>query len=210
MDFLKVDKKIPGQNYVCLSFVSPSDDIYEKKETFYFHKFLKSFADKYKYDFREMFKDYCDFKKQYSERLQDDFNKIVNNKTNIRGMKVRGVFETIEEAQERARKLRETDEYFHIFVGQVGHWIPVDPDPDLLENQEYMEKELNDLVRKNQENQVLAKKYFEERKQQLVEDAMAQGKTITDAEVNEILNNEIQEVSDKPSEKIFTADNISN
>lgn len=196
MDFLKVDKKIPGQNYVCLSFVSPSDDMYEKKETFFFHKFLKSAADKYKYDFREMFAEYCNFKKQYSDKLQEDFNKLVANKTNLRGLKVRGIFETLDEAQQRARTLRETDEYFHVFVGQVGYWIPFDPDPELLENQEYMESELNNLVKKNQENQVLAKKYFEDRKNQLVEDAMKQGKNITDQEIKEQLESEIQRIGD--------------
>ena len=38
-DFLEVDSKIPGQNYVCLSFVSP-EKILQKKEVFFVTKFL--------------------------------------------------------------------------------------------------------------------------------------------------------------------------
>ena len=33
-DFLEVDSKIPGQNYVCLSFVSP-EKVLKKKGGFY-------------------------------------------------------------------------------------------------------------------------------------------------------------------------------
>ena len=39
-DFLEVDSKIPGQNYVCLSFVSP-EKILKRKETFFTTKFLE-------------------------------------------------------------------------------------------------------------------------------------------------------------------------
>ena len=40
-DFLSVDNPIPGQNFVCLSFVSP-DKILPQKNTFFIHNFLKS------------------------------------------------------------------------------------------------------------------------------------------------------------------------
>jgi hypothetical protein len=188
MDYLKVDKKIPGQNYVCLSFVSPDDDIFEKKETYYFNKFLKSAAEKYKYDFNEMFKDYQDFKYKYAEKLQEDFSRLVNNKTNMQGIKVRGVFETIEEASGHAKHLRETDKYFHVFVGQVGYWLPFDPNPDMIKDQNYMEQQLNDLVRNYQENQIKAQQYFEERKQQMVEKAVKEGRQITQEEIDKGLD----------------------
>ena len=45
-DFLEVDNPIPGQNYVCLSFVSPEKEL-QKKDTYYIHSFLKEKADKY-------------------------------------------------------------------------------------------------------------------------------------------------------------------
>jgi len=38
-DFLEVDANIPGQNYVCLSFVSP-EKVIKRKETFFTTKFL--------------------------------------------------------------------------------------------------------------------------------------------------------------------------
>ena len=39
-DFLEVDQSIPGQNYVCLSFVSP-ENVLNNKELYYAHKFQK-------------------------------------------------------------------------------------------------------------------------------------------------------------------------
>ena len=41
IDYLEVDEAIPGQNYVCLSFVSP-EDLIESKEGFKVAKFLQS------------------------------------------------------------------------------------------------------------------------------------------------------------------------
>ena len=37
VDYLEVDNPIPGQNYVCISFVSP-DDIIKQKELFLFRR----------------------------------------------------------------------------------------------------------------------------------------------------------------------------
>ena len=39
VDYLEVDNPIPGQNYTCISFVSP-DDIIKQKELFLFNKFM--------------------------------------------------------------------------------------------------------------------------------------------------------------------------
>jgi hypothetical protein len=47
----------------------------------------------------------------------------------IRGLKVRGVFATLEEASKRAKKLQEVDPAFHVFVGEAGKRLPSDPEP---------------------------------------------------------------------------------
>lgn len=184
MDFLRVDQKIPGQNYCCMSFVSPLEDMFEKKETFCFNKFLKSAAEKYNISFHEIFRDYQDFKKNYADKLQEDFNRLVNNKTNIRGVKFRGSFDTLEEAQEQAKRLREGDKNFHVWVGQVGYWLPFDPDPDMVKDSRYIEDELNTLVKGYEENQIMAQKYFEDRKRNMMEKAVKEGREIKQEEVD--------------------------
>lgn len=64
----------------------------------------------------------------------------------ISAIKIRGVYETEEEAKKRALELQKIDPYFHIFIGDVGRWLPLDPAPDRAKNQVYYEKELNDLI----------------------------------------------------------------
>ena len=45
-DFLEVDREIPGQRFVCLSFVSP-EKVLQSKQKFIFHKYFTSKLDRY-------------------------------------------------------------------------------------------------------------------------------------------------------------------
>ena len=69
-----------------------------------------------------------------------------NFQTNTRGIKIRGSFQTQAEAQLRCRMLREIDPNHDIYVGQVGMWMPFDPDAYKTGKVEYMESELNNLM----------------------------------------------------------------
>ena len=51
IDYLEVDDAIPGQNYVCLSFVSP-EALIESKEAFKVAKFLQSVCKDKDMDFK--------------------------------------------------------------------------------------------------------------------------------------------------------------
>jgi hypothetical protein len=201
-DFLESDRTLPGQNYCCISFVSP-DDCIKQKELFMFHKFMtqacgeyelnideilkKSSEDlknkvcselrsklklalKYNYD---QFKDkYDDFKYKYGEELDNIYNKQTNFKTSVRGVKVRGVFDTYQEAENRAKILQKTDRSFHVFVGQVGFWLPWDPNADKIGNEEYGEDQLNTLMKEYRANEVRKDMFYEERKREKKDDAL--------------------------------------
>lgn len=91
-------------------------------------------------------------------------------KTNCKinpAFKIRGYFKTIEEAQEAAKKLQEKDPYFDIFLGQMGHWMPFNPDIDTVEEQVYREKELNELMQQYKKQKEEHDKLEEERRQKL-------------------------------------------
>jgi molecular chaperone DnaK (HSP70) len=92
------------------------------------------------------------------------------NKTTLSGIKVRGVFTTYEEACEHAKKLQGIDEYFNVFVGEMGKWLPFDPNPDsdLVKDSEYANEQLNTMMRSYMENQEKAKIYHEQRKNEMV------------------------------------------
>ena len=92
------------------------------------------------------------------------------NKTTLSGIKIRGVFSTYEEACAHAKKLQSVDSYFNVFVGEVGKWLPFDPNPDseAVKNSEYANEQLNSMMKSYMENQEKAKIYHEQRKNEMV------------------------------------------
>ena len=160
-DFLEVDSSLPGQNYVCLSFVSP-EDILNKKELYFINKFLTTFGKNYGLTEQECEDKYKDFMYLNQEKLEKEFYEKNNFQTTIRGLKVRGVYDTLKEAQVRAQVLQRKDPHFNVFIGQVGYWLPWDPNPHKVDKQEYAEKELNTLVQKYRENQDMKDEHFRE------------------------------------------------
>lgn len=126
-----------------------------------FKEFIKSEQDKY--DFKSILDDYKNFLDHNEEALQDKFNIENKFKTNVRGIKIRGSFNTQEEAELRAKNLREFDPSHDVFVGQVGMWMPFDPDAYKTGNVQYLENELNDLMHEKIKNESEAKNEFEER-----------------------------------------------
>lgn len=89
----------------------------------------------------------------------------------LRALKVRGVYPTKDEADARAKELQDLDPYFHVFVGEVGKWLPWDPDPNSVQDQEYQNRELNDLMKGYKDNLEKAKKMQQERKQDMIRKA---------------------------------------
>ena len=89
VDYLEVDDPLPGQDWVCISFVSPNDDV-ESKEHFSVAKFLQSVCKDKDMDFPKVIQQYKDFKYKHEEQLQRDFDEQNNFKTSLRGVKVRG------------------------------------------------------------------------------------------------------------------------
>ena len=166
-DFLEVDSKIPGQNYVCLSFVSP-EKILKRKEMFKTTKFLdyiinnqdqlvqdirqKMINNESAVNYENIEKMYEDWLYSNNESLETDFFELSDYQTTMRGLKVRGVYDSHKEANLRAQVLRRKDPSFNVFVGQVGYWLPWDPECESIPEQEYQEGQLNELVKKYKEN----------------------------------------------------------
>jgi hypothetical protein len=92
------------------------------------------------------------------------------NKTTLSGIKIRGVFETYNEACEHCKKLQSVDPAFNVFVGEMGKWLPFDPNPDsqAVKDSEYANDQLNNMMKGYLENQEKAKLYHEQRKNEMV------------------------------------------
>jgi hypothetical protein len=125
IDHLDEDTPIPGQNFACLSFLSPEG---------------------------------------------------IRNCT-TRGIKIRGVYATYEEACARCEELQGIDGNFDVHVAEVGKWGPWDPDPNSSKDQVYQEKELNDLMKGYKDNLTKAKKMQEQRKGDMIKTAAHEEKS---------------------------------
>ena len=111
--------KVPGQNFACVSFVSPTGN--QKNKSF--------------------------------------------------GMKIRGVFDTREEATSYVQRLIRLDPVFDIFVCDMYNWCLVPPDPEMIGDQTFQDETLHKIISEYRKNQIYAKEHFEERKRELMEQA---------------------------------------
>uniref|UniRef100_A0A6C0LXD7 Uncharacterized protein n=1 Tax=viral metagenome TaxID=1070528 RepID=A0A6C0LXD7_9ZZZZ len=218
-DFLESDDQIRGQNYVCLSFVSP-ENVLKNKNVFFVHEFMKKMAEKYDLSSEDIEDKYKDFLYSNGEQLEDMFHKENDFKTSVRGLKVRGVYDSLKEAQVRAKVLQRKDKNFNVFVGQVGFWLPWDPHPHKVDNQEYFESELNNLVKKYKENQEDKEQHFRENidyvkgqaeekaKKQKLEQKLEQGSLVNNLEENSLEKNNLEEnnLSDDVKKSLESSD----
>jgi hypothetical protein len=188
-DYLEADAAIRGQNFVCLSFISP-EKVLKNKEIFRATKFLEylfsgqstegspspaqvarenMLKDPSIITYEKVAEMYEDWKYSREEDLESEFQEKNDFHTTMRGVKVRGVYDTHREATVRAQVLQRRDPNFHVFVGQVGYWLPWDPTADKIQEQEYQESQLNTLVKKYNENIEQRNDHFEEVKREKLE-----------------------------------------
>ena len=264
--WLESDKEIPGQKYICLSFLSP-EKVLANKDVFFFNRFLTNYEVEYKVSASEKFlmdqvqqvtkaitkvedllansgyiepkaapvadlsgapvadvsganplskEDAAKAAKQWrddslkilqevraslSKNAADDLAVYVKNnmrdfketsiqeayenfmfknrkkleeefftknefRTSIRGLKVRGVYDTAAEAGARAKTLQKLDPYFNVYVGQMGFWLPWDPEPSEVADQEYAEDQLNTLMKNYKQNESQKEALYEEQKRE--------------------------------------------
>lgn len=235
--YLEADKEIPGQHYVCISFISPNKVLKEKAH-FFFSEFLKDYAVQYKIkatesflmsqvakvqsaltgaqdvlenlvlksaagataidlsgalaaikdtrvaitrdvaadleahvkaemsDFREstLTEAYETFLFKNKKKLEESYFEKNEFQTTVQGVKVRGVYDTYGEAVARAKQLQKLDPSFNIYVGQVGFWLPWDPEPHEVADQEYADEQLNQLMKKYKENETTRDELYAQHK----------------------------------------------
>jgi hypothetical protein len=210
-DYLDVDKPLPGQNFYCISFVSP-DKVLNQKEQYFFHHYVKNNVAKFRNIFNTQFSsiiDKCEdgtvdisqiialkkqldetcngelvsldaFKEKYEdfkfadeEKLSESFDKSNNFQTSVRGVKVRGVFDSKREADVRAAVLQRQDPSFDVFIGQVGYWCPWEPNAQKIQDIEYLNNDLNKLVKEYKNNEVKKDMFYQEQKTQRQKDALS-------------------------------------
>ena len=207
-----MEKFVQFLNFVSFKYNMSFDDL-----TNDFKEFVKEEKDTLsKSSMKDEYKTFLDHNE---EELEKTFG--INNQfqTFTRGLKIRGVYPTLEEAELRCKMLREVDSNHDIYVGPVGLWMPWEPEAYKTGRVEYMEEELNQLMHEKAKNESNAKTAFDQRvketKQKAIEEnikkAEKSGNTLTqsiDKEGNLIgVNNSTsQDFASKDPETISAAD----
>ena len=110
---------------------------------------------------------YDDFLFKNQTKLEEEFFAKNEFRTSIRGLKVRGVTGTHGEAVAMSKKLQRSDTIHNIFLGEVGKWLPWDPKPHQVQEQEYAEDQLNTLMKRYKDNEDARDKFVSEQRQEL-------------------------------------------
>ena len=151
-----MEKFVSFLNFLSYKYNLKFDDVYSD-----FTEFVQEEkGDLSKLNITDDFKSFVD---KNEEDLDAKFNVAHNFQTSTRGVKVRGIFPTLEEAELRCKLLREQDPSHDVFVGPVGMWMPWDPEAYKTGRVEYLEEELNKLMSEKIKNETNAKTTFDER-----------------------------------------------
>ena len=150
-----LEKFIQFINFISYKYNIKSDDIHEQ-----FKKFVDSERATLKKTVEDDYKTFVD---NNEERLEKTFSEQNKFQTSVRGLKVRGVFPSQQEAELRCKMLREIDPNHDVYVGPVGLWMPFHPEAYKTGNVQYLESELNDLMHEKKKNDDKAKVEFDKR-----------------------------------------------
>jgi hypothetical protein len=142
-------------NYISYKYDIPTDEMMNEMK-----EFASTETAKMHQSVEDDFKNFMD---RQEDDLEKEFSKAHEFQTSVRGLKVRGVFPTQEEAEMRCKMLREVDPNHDVYVGPVGVWVPFHPEAYKTGRVEYLEKELNDLMHEKQKNEEKAKQEFDNR-----------------------------------------------
>jgi hypothetical protein len=174
-----------------------------------FTQFLNFVSYKHNINFDEVMKDFQEYTKSEKEtfttnyvrdeyknfldanedRLDDEFNSVHEFQTSTRGLKIRGVYSTQQEAELRCKLLREVDPNHNVYVGPVGMWMPWEPEAYKTGRVEYLEEELNQLMSEKNKNESAAKTQFEKRVLEAKRDAIEENKKMAKESGNKLTQN---------------------
>ena len=98
--------------------------------------------------------------------------RVKGSEPGVRGLKVRGVYATREEAETRCKYIRDSvDNKFDVFLGEVGKWLPWD-NREHVEEEVYADQALNNLMNSYLKQQELSKEELEKRRRADVEESV--------------------------------------
>jgi len=186
-DFTKsIDKFTQFLNFVSYKYNLQFDKLMED-----YTEYMKS--EKGKFNDMVIFDEYKNFLDAKEETLEEEYNISQNFQTNTRGIKIRGAYSTQPEAELRAKLLREVDPNHNVYVGPVGMWMPWEPEAYKTGRVEYLEEELNQLMKEKNKNEKYARDAFLQRVKDSKIKAIEENKKLAKETGNKLTQNVTEE-----------------
>jgi hypothetical protein len=134
----------------------------------------------------------------YVDELKKGNKEEYSTDDDVLAFKFRGAYKTFEAASKHAEQLRDIDPSHHIYIMEGSKWcaFKIKDDNKFIEQTEHANTELNDMMKKYEENQVKAKLYHEFRKNQMVKQSLEENLE-NRIKIIEETNTELVNVTDK-------------
>jgi hypothetical protein len=162
MQWTDYDFKVKGlehlADYIAKKYSLKIDDVMKDV-----HDFEKTHRDEIKKS--DIPEQYQVFLLKHEKEVQEAFDKANNFQCNIRGVKVRRAFPSYEEAQLWCKVLQRKYPKDNLMIGRMGCWLPWEPSEHLMENVEYANSQLNEIMRKYKENEANRELFFAEERE---------------------------------------------
>ena len=151
-DFLDETEMKSHERYGCIMFASPGETMREQ--------------------FKEQIAVSLGVGVDVVSRVVDEYIALEHPK---RAVKYVGGRQTPEECSDLIKELMEEEGSFHIYTTENGKWITFDPNPELIEDENYREQQLNEIIRGKKMAEKRTKQFFRSEMRKRVEKARLEG-----------------------------------
>lgn len=157
-EFSQVTHKCEGfMQFISKKYSLPYDELSKD-----FTEFIMDTKDEFTHG-SEVPNQYKTFVELNEDVLTSKFGADNDFQTSVLAVKNSGNWPTEAEAKMRAKMQRDMDPTHHVYVGPVGKWLPINPDPNKTCSVEYAEEELNELIHEKEKNEETAKQVYDAR-----------------------------------------------
>jgi hypothetical protein len=110
----------------------------------------------------------------YVDELKKGTKEDYSTDNDVLAFKFRGAYKTFEAASKHAEQLRDLDPSHNIYIMEGSKWcaFKIKDDNNFIEQTEHANTELNDMMKKYEENQEKAKLYHEFRKNTMIKQSL--------------------------------------
>lgn len=100
----------------------------------------------------------------------------MRQKCDVWGLKIRGVADSLDNAKALTKRIMKLDKDYDIYTVDIGKFFPLAVEPYDVADVEYENNQLNDLIKSYLENKEKANEHWHHRKQEMMKEAIREGK----------------------------------